>query len=370
MGKHLVLAGGGHAHLTVLKNLDQFTNQGHSVTLISPSRFHYYSGMGPGMLSGSYSPQEIRFNIQKMVEKRGGIFVADRVIRVDPEKKYACLASGREISYDVMSLNTGSRVPFEFPDKYRNWVFPVKPIENLLEVRQRIIKGLNQGPMTLCVAGGGPAGVEMAASLSRLVEQEGGRARIVLISSAGLLPKFPGRLRRSVMEFFKDRGMDVIEGARVKTIQEGQIRLAAGQTLDCSILLLAAGTAPLDMFRISNIPTGMDGGMLTDDYLRSTAYPDILGGGDCISFGPRPLPRAGVYAVRQNPILFHNLMTALGSGKDYRKFIPQQSFMLILNMGDGSGIFVRNSWIWRSKAAFILKDHIDRRFMRMFQEED
>ena len=74
MAKHLVLVGGGHAHLTCLKNLQEFLNRGHEVTLVGPASHHYYSGMGPGMLAGTYRPQEIRFNIQKMALAAGAQF--------------------------------------------------------------------------------------------------------------------------------------------------------------------------------------------------------------------------------------------------------------------------------------------------------
>ena len=66
MGKHLVIVGAGHAHLTVLKNLAEFKNSGHDVTVVNTSPLHYYSGMGPGMLSGIYRPEEIRFNVKKL----------------------------------------------------------------------------------------------------------------------------------------------------------------------------------------------------------------------------------------------------------------------------------------------------------------
>ncbi len=72
MSKHLILAGGGHAHLTCLKNLREFISRGYRVTLIGPSSHHYYSGMGPGMLAQTYRPQQIRFNIQKMAQTLGG----------------------------------------------------------------------------------------------------------------------------------------------------------------------------------------------------------------------------------------------------------------------------------------------------------
>jgi NADH dehydrogenase FAD-containing subunit len=84
MGKHLVLVGGGHAHMVTLANLGEFTKRGHRVTVIGPSDYHYYSGMGPGMLGLNYKPEEIRFATRRVVEKHGGIFVRAKVTRIDP----------------------------------------------------------------------------------------------------------------------------------------------------------------------------------------------------------------------------------------------------------------------------------------------
>ena len=74
MKKHLVLAGGGHAHMVVLANLPTIVDQGHRVTVIGPSDHHYYSGMGPGMLGGTYRPEQVRFATRLVVEKFGGTF--------------------------------------------------------------------------------------------------------------------------------------------------------------------------------------------------------------------------------------------------------------------------------------------------------
>ena len=76
--KRLVFVGGGHVHLLSLKYADQFIRAGAEVTLIGPDRFHYYSGMGPGMVSRIYKPEQVRFDVQNMVETRGGVFVIAR----------------------------------------------------------------------------------------------------------------------------------------------------------------------------------------------------------------------------------------------------------------------------------------------------
>ncbi len=78
MGKHLVLVGGGHAHMVTLAKLHTFVEKGHRVTVIGPSAYHYYSGMGPGMLGKTYAPDDIRFSTQHVVEKQGGTFILDK----------------------------------------------------------------------------------------------------------------------------------------------------------------------------------------------------------------------------------------------------------------------------------------------------
>ena len=82
MRKHLILVGGGHAHMMTLENIGRFVEKGFKVTVIGPSFYHYYSGMGPGMLGGTYSPGEIRFATRDVVQKQGGIFIKDKVLRI------------------------------------------------------------------------------------------------------------------------------------------------------------------------------------------------------------------------------------------------------------------------------------------------
>ena len=182
MGKHLVIVGAGHAHLTVLKNLKIFKDSGHRVTVVSSNPMHYYSGMGPGMLSGIYRPEEIRFNVKKMSEDRGTAFIEDDVVKIRPQEKKIDLHSGNEISYDVLSLNTGSYVPAMEPLLAGKSIYTVKPIENLLVARGRIVEDLKNKDLRITVVGGGPTGVEVAGNLERLAKNESGRCRITLRS--------------------------------------------------------------------------------------------------------------------------------------------------------------------------------------------
>ena len=80
--------------MVTLANLTSIIEKGHAVTVIGPSAFHYYSGMGPGMLGGTYEPDQVRFNTLRIVERQGGIFVKDLAVSIDAQNRTVRLFSG------------------------------------------------------------------------------------------------------------------------------------------------------------------------------------------------------------------------------------------------------------------------------------
>jgi NADH dehydrogenase FAD-containing subunit len=368
MSKHLVFVGGGHAHLTALKNLSAFSKRGHTVTLISASPYHYYSGMGPGMLAGTYHPSEARFHIKKMAEDRGAAFIEDNVVKIDPVGHLLFLRSGGNVPYDVVSFNTGSEVPVgSIASSPQDNLVAVKPVVNLLRARRTITEAIKAGATwKYIVVGGGPAGVEVCSNLWRLLDVNGGRGKIILIAGERLMPGAPEKVRSLALESLAGRGVEIVEGSFVKSLEQGSVTLTDGRRVDFDLVFVAIGIRPSAMFADSGLPTGPDGGLLVNAHLRSVGHPDIFGGGDCISLEGHTLAKVGVYAVRENPILFHNLNVALEGGEMMR-FSPQSHYLLIFNMGNGRGIFWKKEWVWDGRLAFLLKDYIDRRFMRTFQ---
>jgi NADH dehydrogenase FAD-containing subunit len=123
---------------------------------------------------------------------------------------------------------------------------------------------------------------------------------------------------------------------------------------------------PSPIFEESGLPTGPDSGLLVNKFLQCVDRPEIFGGGDCIYFKEQPLDKVGVYAVRENPVLFHNLMASLEGG-ELQPFDPGGPYLLIFNLGDNRGILGKRSLILDGWLAFAIKDYIDRKFMREFQ---
>ena len=362
-----MLVGGGHAHMMTLANLRQFIEKRHRVTVIGPSPYHYYSGMGPGMLSKLYSPEQIRFATRRVVEKQGGEFILGKVARVDAEKKTILLESGETLTYDVVSFNAGSYVPITIVTDMVKDIFTVKPIEKLLDFQKRILELVSQRKITVGIIGGGPAAAEIAGNLWRLAKDHGRyMPRIQVFSGEKFMPRFSHRVRTKAINSLASRHIEILEQSFVKEVGANDITLKSGQRYHADFILLAVGIKPSPIFEASGLPTGPEGGLLVNRYLQCPKYPEIFGGGDCIYFKDKPLDKVGVYAVRENPVLYHNLMASLEE-KDLQSFDPGGDYLLVFNMGDGTGILHKKWLTLDGRLAFFVKDYIDRKFIRKFQ---
>ena len=367
MHKHLVLAGGGHAHMVTLKNLHTFIDRGHRVTVIGPSRHHYYSGMGPGMLSRTYSPDDIRFATELVVSKKGGTFIQDKVVRIRARERTVQLESGSSINYDVLSCNAGSYVPWDMVTGEQIDIFSVKPIETLLAAQNRILELVGQKKITIGIVGGGPSSLEIAGNIWRLARDNGKyQPTIQIFAGSELMSRFPQKIRKMAYRSLQNRNVEIIEHDYPQKISSGEITLESGKHYAADIIFPAVGVKPSPVFKESGLPTGPDGGLLVNKFLQSVEHPEIFGGGDCIYFQDQPLDKVGVYAVRENPVLYHNLLASLEGG-ELQAFDPGGAYLLIFNLGDGKGILGKNSLIFDGRLAFVIKDYIDRKFMREFQ---
>jgi NADH dehydrogenase FAD-containing subunit len=367
-GKHLVLVGGGHAHLSILKQLKSFTSRGHRVTLVSPLPFHDYSGMGPSLLSGKKRLAEARFNIARMTTIRGGRFIEAAAVSIDPGQKTLHLTDGESINYDVISFNCGSEVTLPAPKiAMGKSIFTVKPIVNMYHVRQRIIEAArnNNQSLQLLVIGGGPAGCEVAGNLQALTYDEGIQATITLVTGPRLLTEFCDSTRRKTRKLLARHPLQLLEGPFIKKLQANQAELDDKRIIHFDYAIVASGISPPELFSNSPLPNQGEG-LPVNDYLQSPDFPELFGGGDCIDLQSKRLKKVGVHAIRQSPVLRNNLLAAL-EGKPLQRFLPQKQFLLIFNLGLGRALATGYGISWTGFPALLLKSYLDRNFVKRFQ---
>jgi NADH dehydrogenase FAD-containing subunit len=217
------------------------------------------------------------------------------------------------------------------------------------------------------IVGGGPSAVEISGNVWQLARDSGGHLPDIHILTGGrMMEGFPESVRSRILAVLARRGIRIVEGDYVRAIRDGRITTASGRSLATDLVFLAMGVKPSGIFSASGLPTGPDGGLQVNRFLQCPAHPEIFGGGDCIHFADQPLDKVGVYAVRQNPVLLHNLTAALEGG-GLVPFDPGGDYLLIFNLGGGVGVLRKRSITFGGRAAFWIKDVIDRKFMRKFQ---
>jgi pyridine nucleotide-disulfide oxidoreductase family protein len=368
--KRLLLVGAGHAHLEILRRLILEPMPEIELTAVSLSPLHHYSGMVPGYLQGTYREDEIAVRVPDLVERAGGRFVAGRAVGLDPGRRTVRLEGGEEIPYDLVSFAVGSNTAGLADPEIAGEAERMKPLARVVALRRKLLELTEgSGVVTVAVVGGGAAGVEVALAVAALLEKAGGAHRITILDSgveilSGYRDRFRGRARRILAR----RGIDVRPAARVAAVRAGEVETAAGDRVPSRLTLWLTGAVGWPLFRDSGLPLDDRGFLLTDDALRSLGDPRIFAAGDCGTLARHPeTPKAGVYAVREGPVLWASLRVAVRGGEPPR-YEPQHGFLSILNTGDGralldyKGVVSHSRWAWR------LKDRIDRRFMARYQK--
>lgn len=357
----IVFVGGGHAHLYALRRAALLTRRGFDVILVNPSIHLHYSGMATGVVSGSYSADEYRIDVRRLTLEGGGRFVEGRVEQIISKENTLLLGSGERLRYDAASFCIGSEVGERIAGG--GCGIPVKPVSNVAGIRDL----LERPEVRVVIAGGGAAGCEVAANAAKRLEATNPTASLALVESGPtLLATAPERARRVISSYLHDKGVEIILNSRVVSHGAEVVRLDSGRELAADALILATGTVPPPLFSRSGVLTGQDGGLWTDHYLRSPSDPRLFGGGDAISFRGGKLPGLGVHAIRQGPILFHNIQASL-RGEPLKTFVPQKRYLYVLNLGDGTGLAIRGKFSWRGRSAMKLKHYIDQRFMQKYR---
>ncbi len=357
----LVLVGGGHSHALVLRRLSMRPVPGLRLTLISPDSLTAYSGMLPGMLAGHYQRHETHIDLSRLSRAADARWLPQRVLELDPVQRRLLLDNGDQVEYDTLSLDVGATPDLDSVPGARAHAVPVKPVATF-EQRWRHLLADPTAARRVAVVGAGAGGTELAAALAQRL---GATTEIQLISASELLPGYPDRARSLIRKRLLTAGVRIVEQAPVQRVSEGQLHYN-GQPQEVDLVFWCTGARAPAWLAASGLPCDERGFLRVDSTLTSLGSPHVHAAGDCASF-PSPLPKAGVYAVRQAPVLADNLLAATRGGHK-RPYRPQRHFLSLLSAGAGDAVASRppwpalaGPWIWR------WKDRIDRAFMKRFE---
>ena len=369
--KRLVLLGGGHAHVQVVKAFGSEPPPDTSVVLINRNRFTPYSGMLPGLIAGHYSHAECHIDLAWLCAQSDIAFVEQEATRLDLDGRRVYCADGRLYSFDVLSIDTGSTPPLDGVPGASEHALPVKPIDTFLpKARALVAACCAPGEHSVAVVGGGAAGFEVLLALVYRIEcQHPGHVTVRfhwVTDTEDVLPTFARRVRNSAQRILARRRVSVHTSARVEKVTQQGIELASGRRVDAAHVIWVTGAQPASMFTTAGLRTDDRGFIAVDPALRSLSHPSVFACGDVAGVLAYPRPKAGVFAVRQGPPLTRNLRLALAN-REPLPFAPQERFLVILSAGERYAIATKGCYLLEGAWVWTWKDWIDHRFMQRFQ---
>lgn len=362
-GPHLVLAGGGHAHIEVLRRIAEKRSAGTKVTVVSSDAASTYSGMVPGLIAGHYEWRDCHIDLASLCEQAGAELVVARLTALDADAKRLQLDDGRRLTWDILSLNTGSAVDRSAIPGALQLGVAVKPMRDFLEAWQEQLRRI---PEAIAIVGGGAAGTEIALAMRYRLAKLGCRSSISLITDR-FLAGYPPRLRSIVARRLSEHDIALHEGRIVRAVEGPELRLDDGASVRASFCVWSTGAAaPVWLKEARELTHDERGFLLVDATLRSVSHPHILAAGDVASLTGCDVPKAGVFAVRQAPVLAENLERLLCGSKSLRPYVPQRRFLSILALGERRAVAAWGKWAAEGRWVWRWKNSIDRKFMARY----
>ena len=361
----IVLVGGGHAHVAVLKMFGMKPEPGVRLTVIARDTFTPYSGMIPGYIAGHYAHEECHIDLWPLCRFAGARLIHAEASGIDPEAKRVFMPDRPPLRYDFVSFDIGSSTDVaDIPGAWEHGL-PIKPLDRFLARLGEKEAQLPEGAPVV-VAGGGAGGSELALALAHRLRAI--RPKVTLATDTDdVLLTHSEPVRARMRAALAEAGVTVRTSATTVAVLPEQVALQDGTALPSTLTVLATGGAPVPWLAGSSLAVDARGFLAVGEALASTSHPDVFASGDIAAFTPRPLPKAGVYAVRQGPVLAKNLRLA-AQGKALTPFQPQQRFLSLLAGGGRRAIASYGPLALSGPRIWRWKNWIDQRWMRQYRE--
>jgi len=376
VAKDLVLVGGGHAHVGVLKRLGMKPVPGLRITLITRDIHTPYSGMLPGYIAGFYDYDECHIDLGPLARFAGARLYHSEVQGVDTAKQLIHCEGRPPVAYDLLSINIGSRPQSVNVPGAMQHALIAKPIDIFLQRWQALQERVaaSSGDFHIVVVGGGAGGVELALStrhrLRNMLSSVGDNPdRLhfrLLTSGERIMANHNEGVRRRFERIFGERHIDLHFNSRVSEVRADSVETENGQSFAADAVIWVTSASAPDWPRESGLAVDERGFIRVNRQLQSPSHANIFAAGDIAAL-PDPRPKSGVFAVRQGPVLVDNLK-AFATGGNLRPYRAQKNFLGLISTGNRYAIASRGNWSFESAWLWKIKDWIDVNFMRKFNE--
>ncbi len=362
----ILLVGAGHAHVQVMRAFGMDPLPGCRITIVTDRLESPYSGMLPGCIAGDFPPGAMLIDIARLARATHCRLIKAEAIGIDRPGRRLLLRDRPPLPYDLISFDVGITPDLTGIEGASEHAIPVKPIAGFLRRLRESEAALAQAPRRVAVIGGGPAGIELAFAFRDRWPQ----ANFTLIAGSGLAPSLPDSALRRIRRRLEARGIALVEQDPAAEVESGAVRLASGLRIEADAICISTAAKPAAWLTETDLPKAENGGIAIRPTLQALDDDRIFAAGDCATMIEDPRPRAGVFAVRQGPVLARNIKTAAEGGR-LEAYRPQKRFLAILRTARDGAIATRGlmpavegRWVRR------WKDRIDEAFMERFAVPD
>ncbi len=375
--RDIVLIGGGHSHVGVLKSFGMQPIPGVRITLICTDMHTPYSGMLPGYVAGHYDYDAVHIDLSRLCVFAGARLFKDEVIGIDRANQKVICRNRPPVPYDQLSINIGSTPQLGGVPGAAEHAVAVKPIQRFNDRWVALVERVKKhaGKTTIAVVGAGAGGVELTLAmqfrlrnaLKALGRNPDELGFHLFTSSATILPTHNAGVRGRFDKVLAERGVVVHRNAEVTQVSQGKLQASNGQVLDADEIIWVTRAGGAAWLQQTGLALDDEGFIRVQDTLQTVTDANIYAAGDIANMRNYKLEKAGVFAVRQGKPLTENLRRAL-KGTPLQAYRPQTSWLALISTGDKYAVASRawlgfaGAWVWR------WKDWIDQRFMRKFQD--
>ncbi len=369
----VVLLGIGHTNAHVLRMWKMKPIKDAQLICVSNKWKASYSGMLPGVLAGQYPEERMEIDLARLTVTCGARLVVGEATGIDLEKRWLLFDDRPEIPFDVLSIGIGS-VPATGGIELNDSLLPIKPMQTFLPrleaSLQQLCDNIPDREIRLSVVGAGAGGTEIAFCLpARLRKWFPNRKFDVSLvtSNSNVASGCHDATVRLVEAELRSAGITAVCGKRVTRVANGTMTLDDGETRDIDLAIWATGATAPPLLSKLGLETDERGFLLTQPDLRVLGDHPIFAVGDTGTMRDSPTKKAGVFAVRQGPVLWRNIPRTLKKQK-LETYQPQNDFLTLLNLGDNRAIAQYKGRAFRGKWCWKLKDYIDSKFMDKYQD--
>lgn len=368
----LLVLGSGFGGFSLLSRI---RTRDWDATLLSPRNYFLFTPLLPSAASGSV---EFRSILEPNRRRLRDVHVIEGAAEsVDWEKKQVnCIgAVGGErftLPYDLLVIAVGAAVGDYGVPGVREHALKLASVEDARAVRRGILEQFARAEipgltpeevrqrLTFVICGGGPTGVEVAAEIDDLIDEElrhsypklAPHAKVVLIEALErLLTSFDEALSDYTKRHFLRAGIEVRTQAKVQSIEPDRVVLAGGEAIPCGLVLWAGGNAPVPFIASLGEPLDRRSRLIVNEYLQLPGREGVYALGDCVAVGELALPATAQVAQQEGKYLAGALRD-FQEGRTAQPFEFKASGMLAY-IGGGEALADLPSVKWSGRGAWL-----------------